>query len=152
MGASHARAYHKMPDFEIVGLVSRGPATRGRISKELGGLPEFSDYYQALASAKPDVVSINTYPETHFAYVKAALEAGCHVFCEKPLAETVEESEALVKLARAKKLSLAFRGTDEYREFGLRCGCNHRLQQDVVRDIEMSESRAFGFQPCQNVP
>ena len=65
MGASHARAYHKMPDFEIVGLVSRGPASRGTISKELGGLPEFADYYQALAATTPDVVSINTYPETH---------------------------------------------------------------------------------------
>ena len=106
MGASHARAYHKMPDFEIVGLISRGPATRGRISKELGGLPEFSDYYQALASAKPDVVSINTYPETHFAYVKAALEAGCHVFCEKPLAETVAQAQELVDLARARDRKL----------------------------------------------
>ena len=65
MGASHARAYHKMPEFEIVGLVSRGPASRGALSKELGGLPEFSDYYAALAATKPDVVSINTYPETH---------------------------------------------------------------------------------------
>src|SRR6476646_1984156 len=101
IGASHARAYHKMPDFEIVGLVSRGPESRGKIGRELGGLPEFSDYYQALASAKPDVVSINTYPETHFAYVKAALEAGCHVFCEKPLAETVAQAQELVDLARA---------------------------------------------------
>ena len=94
MGASHARAYHKMPEFEIVGLVSRGPASRGALSKELGGLPEFSDYYAALAATKPDVVSINTYPETHGPYARAAIEAGCHVFCEKPLAETVEEAQS----------------------------------------------------------
>ncbi len=56
MGASHARAYHKMPEFDIVGLVSRGPESRGALSKELGGLPEFSDYYQALAQTKPDAV------------------------------------------------------------------------------------------------
>ena len=62
MGASHARAYHKMPEFEIVGLVSRGPASRGALSQELGGLPEFSDYYEALKATRPDVVSINTYP------------------------------------------------------------------------------------------
>ena len=88
MGASHARAYHKMPEFEIVGLVSRGPASRGALSKELGGLPEFDDYYDALAATRPDVVSINTYPETHGPYARAAIKAGCHVFCEKPLAET----------------------------------------------------------------
>ena len=70
MGASHARAYHRMPEFEIVGLVSRGPASRRALSTELGGLPEFGDYYEALGT-RPDVVSINTYPETHGAYAPA---------------------------------------------------------------------------------
>lgn len=102
MGASHARAYHKMPEFEIVGLVSRGPASRAALSQELGGLPEFSDYYEALAATKPDVVSINTYPETHGPYARAAIEAGAHVFCEKPLAETVEEAQSIVDAARAR--------------------------------------------------
>ena len=101
MGASHARAYHKMPEFEIVGLVSRGPDSREALSKELGGLPEFSDYYAALAATKPDVVSINTYPETHGPYARAAIKAGCHVFCEKPLAETVAEAQSIVDAARA---------------------------------------------------
>jgi predicted dehydrogenase len=106
MGASHARAYHKMPEFEIVGLVSRGPSSRGALSKELGGVPEFSDYYQALAATSPDVVSINTYPETHGPYARAALEAGAHVFCEKPLAESVEQAQAIVDTARARHRKL----------------------------------------------
>jgi predicted dehydrogenase len=106
MGASHARAYHKMPEFEVVGLVSRGPTSRQALSKELGGLPEFSDYYAALAETKPDVVSINTYPETHGAYARAAIKAGCHVFCEKPLAETVEEAQSIVDAARANRRKL----------------------------------------------
>lgn len=106
MGASHARAYHKMPEFEIVGLVSRGPESRGALSKELGGLPEFSDYYQALAQTRPDAVSINTYPGTHAAYARAAIEAGAHVFCEKPLAETVEEAQSIVDAAIAGKRKL----------------------------------------------
>ena len=106
MGASHARAYHKMPEFDIVGLVSRGPASRAAVSKELGGLPEFSDYYDALSRTRPDVVSINTYPETHGPYARAAIEAGCHVFCEKPLAMTVAEAQAIVDAASARKRKL----------------------------------------------
>ncbi|HZA33783.1 MAG TPA: Gfo/Idh/MocA family oxidoreductase [Vicinamibacterales bacterium] len=106
MGASHARAYHRMPEFEIVGLVSRGPASRERLSAELGGLPGFSDYYAALAATRPDAVSINTYPETHGPYARAALDAGCHVFCEKPLAETVEEAQSIVDAARARNCKL----------------------------------------------
>ena len=107
MGASHARAYHRMPEFAIAGLVSRGPASRAALNHELGGrLAEFSDFHEALAITRPDVVSINTYPETHGLYAKAALEAGCHVFCEKPLALTVAEAQALVDLARARDRKL----------------------------------------------
>jgi predicted dehydrogenase len=106
MGASHARAYHKMPEFDIVGLVSRGPASRGKLSAELGGLPEFDDYDHALRATRPDVVSINTYPETHARYAKAAIEAGAHVFSEKPLAETVAEAQSVVDAAAAGKRKL----------------------------------------------
>nr|WP_299383751.1 Gfo/Idh/MocA family oxidoreductase [Allomuricauda sp.] len=99
MGTSHARAYHKLDGFEIVGLVSRGAESRERLSLELDNVPTFSDYSKALNEIKPDVVSINTYPDTHFNYVKMALEAKAHVFVEKPLALTVEEAQKLVDLS-----------------------------------------------------
>ena len=99
MGTSHARAYHKLDDFEIVGLVSRTPASRERLSAELGGLPMFGDFDEALAATTPDVVSINTYPETHAEYTIKSLEAGAHIFVEKPLANTVEEAQAIVDKA-----------------------------------------------------
>ncbi len=102
MGISHARAYHKLDEFEIVGLVSRSPESREKLSKELGGLPTFSDFGNALQETKPDVVSINTYPDTHAQYAKMSLEANAHVFVEKPLALTVEEAQELVDLAKEK--------------------------------------------------
>lgn len=105
MGASHAQAYHNLSDdFEIVGLVSRGAESRGKLNVRLGGgLAEFSDYAAALTATQPDVVCISTYPDTHAAYAMAALEAGAHVFLEKPLAVTVAEAEAVV--ARAHELN-----------------------------------------------
>ena len=99
MGTSHARAYHKIDDFEIVGLVSRGPESRGRLSNELGGIEQFSDYEEALNATRPDAVSINTYPGTHADYALKALDAGAHVFVEKPIAETVEDAEAVATAA-----------------------------------------------------
>ncbi|WP_317131617.1 Gfo/Idh/MocA family protein [Pareuzebyella sediminis] len=102
MGSSHAKAYHKLEDFEIVGLVSRTPESRERLSKELGGYPTFSDYDNALENTKPDAVSINTYPDTHANYIRKALEANAHVFVEKPLALTVEDAQALVEMAQKK--------------------------------------------------
>ncbi|MEM8487212.1 MAG: Gfo/Idh/MocA family oxidoreductase [Bacteroidota bacterium] len=110
MGTSHARAYHNIEEFDIVGLVSRTPASRERLSEELGGLPMFGDFYEALAATTPDVVSINTYPETHAPYAIASLEAGAHVFLEKPLANTVEEAQSIVDKALAlnKKLVIGY--------------------------------------------
>lgn len=99
MGVSHARAYHKLDGFDIVGLVSRGPASRERLSAELGGLPTFGDFEEALRKTRPDVVSINTYPETHAEYAIRSLEAGAHVFVEKPLANTVGEAQRIADLA-----------------------------------------------------
>ena len=106
MGASHARAYYQLDEFEIVGLVSRTAESRERLSDELGGLPMFSDFEHALTKTKPDVVSINTYPDTHAAYVKASLEADAHVFVEKPLATTIEDANKLVVLAKEQNKKL----------------------------------------------
>lgn len=101
MGTSHARAYHALSDdFEIVGLVSRGPGSRERLSQELGGLATFADFETAYAETKPDVVSINTYPDTHAAIARTALAGGSHLFVEKPLAESVAEAQEIVDLAR----------------------------------------------------
>ena len=108
MGYSHALAYDKIEAYEIVGLVSRplDSVRRAEVAVELGGLDEYDDYYEALRLTKPDVVSINTYPDTHAEYANAALDAGCHVFVEKPLASTVEEAENLAEKALKNNLKV----------------------------------------------
>ena len=102
MGRSHALAYHRIPDFEICGIVTRSPEGRAKLNAELGGAyAEFADFHEALATTKPDAVSISTYPDTHAAYAEAAFDAGCDVFIEKPLADTVEAAERLVAKAKS---------------------------------------------------
>ena len=102
MGRSHALAYHQLDGFEIVGLCTRSAASREALNRELGGTyAEYGDFLAALAETRPDAVSISTYPDTHAPYARAALEAGCHVFTEKPIADSVAAAEDLVALARA---------------------------------------------------
>jgi predicted dehydrogenase len=111
MGTSHAKAYHAMPGFQIVGVVSRGEKSRRALLDAVGAeYPQFSDYREALAATKPDAVSINTYPDTHASYALAAFEIGCHVFLEKPVAVTVAEAEQVVAAARraGKKLVIGY--------------------------------------------
>ena len=98
MGRSHALAYHENPGFEIIGLVNRSkvPVPEGLEGYEI--LPSFHD---ALKDLKPELCSINTYSDSHAEYAIAAMEAGAHVFVEKPLATTVADAERVVACARA---------------------------------------------------
>jgi predicted dehydrogenase len=107
MGRSHAYAYHNNSDFEIVGLVNRSPV---ELPEELSAYPFFESYGSALAALKPDLVSINTYPESHADYAVAAMEAGAHVFVEKPLATTVLDAKRVAAAARktGKKLVIGY--------------------------------------------
>ena len=111
MGRSHALAYHNIPEFEICGIVTRSHSSREKLNTELGGgYSLFGDFYEALKKTKPDAVSISTYPDTHAEFALAAFAAGCDVFIEKPLAETVEEAEKIVEKAKetGKKLVIGY--------------------------------------------
>ena len=106
MGASHATAYHTMKGFEICGLVSGGKS-KEVLNEKLGGrYPLFNDFEDALAKTKPDAVCISTYPDTHESFAISALEKGCHVFIEKPLADTVKGAERVAAAARKSKKKL----------------------------------------------
>ena len=96
MCRSHALAYHRDPDFRIVGLYNRSAMED---LGELGGYP-LLDSFEAGLALKPDLVSINTYTDTHADLAVRAMEAGCHVFVEKPLAATVEDARRVVDTAR----------------------------------------------------
>jgi predicted dehydrogenase len=101
MGASHAHSYEKSEGFRIVGLVSRTAGSREALARKLGrDIPLFENFQSALEQTRPDAVSINTYPDTHAAYAVAALNAGCHVFLEKPLAENIADAERVLEAAR----------------------------------------------------
>lgn len=102
MGSSHARAYHKIDGFELVGLVDAVRDKRETLSKALGGVPTYEDFGSALKELRPKAVAICTYPDTHAPLATQALESGCHVFVEKPLAETVEGARKLSQIARQK--------------------------------------------------
>ena len=96
MGRSHALAHHHHPDAQIVGLVNRSPVD---LPEELRGYPLFTDYAEALAETQPDLVVVATYSDSHADYAIAAMEAGAHVFVEKPLATSVADARRVVAAA-----------------------------------------------------
>lgn len=101
MGRSHTLAYHQLPGFEVAGICTRSVESSGKLAKELGiDCPTFGDFSQALAATKPAAVCISSWPDTHAEFSLAALEAGCHLFVEKPLAHSVAAAEQIVAAAQ----------------------------------------------------
>src|ERR1700678_2138087 len=100
MGMTHARAYQAIDGFELVGLCTRNAMARNDLDKTFLDVPRFDGLTEALAMLKPDAVSINTYTEHHAPMALEALAAGAHVFCEKPLADSLEAAERVVAAAR----------------------------------------------------
>jgi len=97
MGISHALAHHKLEQSDIVGLVNRSPVD---VPDDLADYPMFNSFDDAM-STNPDLVVIATYSDSHADYACMAMDAGAHVFVEKPLATTVADARRVV--AKAKK-------------------------------------------------
>jgi predicted dehydrogenase len=105
MGMSHALAYTRIPEYEVVGVCTRHIGQK-QLPDALAGAKRYSSYEQALTELKPDVVSVNTLPDTHAPYAIKAMESGAHVFVEKPLALTVESAQQVVDTAKRTKRKL----------------------------------------------
>ena len=103
MGRSHALAYHRHPGFQIVGMINR---SRPRLPDDLSDYEVRPSFEPALRELRPDVVSINTYSDTHADYAIMAMEHGAHVFLEKPMATNVAEAERVVAAAKANNRKL----------------------------------------------
>jgi predicted dehydrogenase len=106
MGAAHSHAWRTAPRFFDLPLRPRMAAVAGRdaagvrAAAERLGWESTETSWQALVERDDiDLVDVCTPGHTHAEIVIAALEAGKHVLCEKPLANSVEEAEAMTRAA-----------------------------------------------------
>ncbi|WP_236671268.1 Gfo/Idh/MocA family protein [Streptomyces sp. 7-21] len=106
MGAAHSQGWRNAPGFFDVPLVPRLRALGGRnreaaadVAAKFGWESVETDWRQLIARDDIDLVDVCTPGDTHAEIAIAALEAGKHVLCEKPLANTVAEAEAMAEAA-----------------------------------------------------
>lgn len=140
MGSSHALAYHQLDGFEICGLVSTGKSKEVLNEKLGGGYTLYNNYEEALERTKPDAVCISTYPDTHESYAIKAFEQGCHVFIEKPLADTVEGAvrvrEAAVKAGKKLVVGYILRHHPSWERF---IQVSHTLGKPLVMRMNLNQ-------------
>ena len=100
-GKSHAQAYRDNPATELIAVCDKYIDKARAAADQFGAAVATNDYREVLADKRVDVVSVVTPDKLHVEHAVAALQAGKHVLCEKPLALTVEGCTALVEAARA---------------------------------------------------
>jgi predicted dehydrogenase len=108
MGAAHSQAWRSAPRFfdlplapEMAVVCGTDPARTEAAAERLGWAEAVTDWRKVVVREDIDLVDICTPGDTHAKIALAALEAGKHVLCEKPLANTVEEAEAMTAAAEA---------------------------------------------------
>ncbi len=104
IGPAHIEALRRLPDVEVAALADVDQETARAKAESLGVPQAFGDYHALLALPDIEVVHICTPNHLHARMATEALNAGKHVVCEKPLAVSVKEAEALVALAAGKNL------------------------------------------------
>jgi D-apiose dehydrogenase len=89
----HLPAYKSLPDLRVVGGCDPA-AQAGDFS-----FPLFPSVAEMLEQTKPQILVVATPPDSHFELANIGLQAGCHIFCEKPFMNTLEEADAIIALA-----------------------------------------------------
>lgn len=108
MGAAHSQGWRVAPRFfdlprepEMTVVVGRNAEATAESARKWGWNESATDWREVIARDDIDIVDIVTPGDTHAEIAIAALEAGKHVLCEKPLANTVAEAEAMDRAAVA---------------------------------------------------
>ena len=90
----------RLPEAQVVALCDTYPAAIRRVSKDLPSVGSVNNYAQILDNKDIKAVFIATPSHRHKEIAVAALQAGKHVYCEAPLAHTVEDAQAIAKAAK----------------------------------------------------
>ncbi|MCX6048875.1 MAG: Gfo/Idh/MocA family oxidoreductase [Chloroflexi bacterium] len=95
MGGTHARAYAKLADVQVVAVSSRTPERAAKLAEEVGA-KAVTDEMTIIHDPAIDAVSITLPTNLHKQYTLAALQAGKHVLVEKPFALNVADCDAMM--------------------------------------------------------
>lgn len=111
---AHAWAIQRIQGCEIVGVCDREILMARQLADRFPVKRCYNDLADMLSEARPDVVHLTTPAESHHALARTCLEAGCHVYVEKPFTLYAEEAESLIDLANRKQLKVTVGHDDQF--------------------------------------
>lgn len=103
LGSLHAKMFAEIPSVHVVGVYDIDAERARRVAKEFN-----TEAFDSLDGLLRNVqaISVATPTRTHFAIARATLEAGVHVFIEKPITESPEQAQQLIDLAQQRRLKI----------------------------------------------
>ncbi|HIE5389873.1 TPA: Gfo/Idh/MocA family protein [Enterobacter cancerogenus] len=104
----HASYYATRSDVQMVAVMDSHPEQAQAFAERHAIASAWQDVREMLHAVKPDIVSVCSPNRFHFEHALAALEAGCHVMCEKPPAMTPQEADLMRMAARKAGKVLAY--------------------------------------------
>ncbi|WP_333709624.1 Gfo/Idh/MocA family oxidoreductase [Malikia spinosa] len=110
IGRMHIEGWRQHPQVEVVAIADPDPLRLQQVGQQFGIERRYPDLASLLAAESVDAVSICTPNKFHQELTLAALAAGCHVLCEKPMAMSAAEGREMVAAAQAagKRLMINF--------------------------------------------
>jgi predicted dehydrogenase len=111
---SHAEQLQRIAGCEIVGVCDREPLMAKQLYERFPVGGYFGELEDLLDAARPDVVHITTSPESHFDLARRCLEAGCHVYVEKPFTLNEADARKLIDLAESRSLKITAGHDDQF--------------------------------------
>ncbi|MBX0322109.1 Gfo/Idh/MocA family oxidoreductase [Halomicroarcula sp. F13] len=126
----HVPAFTSHPRTRVVAFAERDDARRAAVEGDLS-VPGYASAEAMLAAHELDVVSVCTPPSTHEGIFLDAVDAGCHVLCEKPLALTAESARRMAEAADAAGVVT-------------QVGYLHRYYRNYERALEMLSNHLLG--------
>ncbi len=118
LGAGYAGEGHTLAlrraGVDVIGMASRTADSCHATAKRLAIPHASTDWRALLAELKPDIVAVATPGNTHLEMASVALAAGCHVYCDKPLALTAPDARQLYQIAKANGVKTAYAASYRY--------------------------------------
>ena len=111
---THAWAIQNIPDTRIIAVCDQEPLMAEQMRERFKVKRCFSDVRELLDNVNPHVVHITTPPQSHFELGIMCLEAGCHVYLEKPFTLDSVEADKLISFANKKKLKIMAGHNDQF--------------------------------------
>ena len=98
-GKAHLQSFRELGSTEIVGICDIDPARLEVAGQKFEFEHLYGDYRDMLEAQRFDLVSVCSMPVSHREIAVAALKAGAHVLCEKPMAMNRDEAQEMVRAA-----------------------------------------------------